>query len=247
MMFIALVDDNAGDRLHLEQLLREYGTIHGLDLSIDHFSGGEAFLRGYEPFRYAVVFLDIYMDGLSGIETARQLRKEDSDATLVFLTSSDSHRADAFDLFAVSYLSKPCAQEQVFRTLDHILRLRTDTEKRFSFSYNRQSFSLPLGDIISLETDGNYLVIADCQGQMHRTRMTFSAAMEQLDSRFMELQKGIAVNMDRIAQIQDGRCRMQCGTVFPLRVRSQKDLREKWLNYKFAKIREKTAVLGGNA
>ena len=246
-MNIALVDDDAGDRLRLEQLLKEYGTIHGLDLCIDQFSDAEAFLRGYESFRYAVIFLDIYMDGLSGIEAAREIRKVDDDAKLVFLTSSESHRADAFDLFAVSYLGKPCAQEQVFRTLDHILRLRTDGEKRFSFSYNRQSFSLLLGEIVSLETEGNYLVIADCQGRTYRTRMTFFAAMKQLDPRFMELQKGIAVNMDRIAQIQDGRCRMQSGTVFPLRVRSRKELREKWLNYKFAKIREETAALGGEA
>lgn len=246
-MNIALVDDHAGDRLRLEQMLKEYAMIHRLDLSVDHFSGGEAFLCGYEPFRYAVIFLDIYMGGATGIETARSIREVDDDAKLVFLTTSESHRADAFDLFAVSYLTKPCTQEQVFRTLDHILRLRTDPEKRFTFSYNRQGFSLPLGEIVSLETDGNYLTIIDCRGQAYRTRMTFSAAMEQLDPRFLELQKGIAVNMDRIAQIQDGRCRMQSGASFPLRVRSQKDLREKWLNYKFAKIREETADFGGDA
>ena len=71
--------------------------------------------------------------------------------------------------------------------------------------------------------------------------------MAQLDSRFLELQKGVAVNMDRIAQIQDGRCRMLGGAEFPLRVRNQKELREKWLNYKFAKIREDTAAMGGGA
>ena len=42
-MNIALVDDDAGDRLRLEQLLKEYGTIHGLDLCIDQFSDAEAF------------------------------------------------------------------------------------------------------------------------------------------------------------------------------------------------------------
>ena len=140
-MNIALIDDDAADRLRLEQLLKEYATIHRLELRCEHFSGGEALLQSYEPFRYAVIFMDIYMDGATGIETAREIRKADEDAKLVFLTTSEAHRADAFDLFAVSYLIKPCAREQVFRTLDHILRLRTDAEKRFTFTFDRQSSS----------------------------------------------------------------------------------------------------------
>ena len=242
-MNIALVDDDAADRLRLEQLLREYGTIHQLELRLDHFSGGEALLASYTPFRYAVIFLDIFMDGLSGIETAKGIRAVDDDSSIVFLTTSEAFRPDAFSLFATSYLIKPCSREEVFRTLDHIFRLRTAEGGRFAFSYDRREFSLAYGDIVSLETDGNYLAITDKAGQHYRTRMTFSAAMEHLDSRFLVLMKGVAVNMDRIAHIQDGRCRMQDGTVLPLHVKRQEELREQWLNYKFTKIREKAASM----
>ena len=241
-MNIALVDDDAADRLRLEQLLKEYGTIHQLDMRPDSFSGGEALLKDYTPFRYAVIFLDIYMPGLSGIETTKGVRAVDDDTRIVFLTTSEAFRPDAFSLFATSYLIKPCGRDQVFRTLDHIFRLRTAEGGRFAFSYDRREFSLAYGDIVSLETDGNYLAIADKSGQRYRTRMTFSAAMERLDNRFLVLMKGIAVNMDRIAQIQDGRCRMQDGTVLPLHVKRQTELREQWLNYKFTKIRESGAA-----
>ena len=240
-MNIALVDDDAADRLRLEQALTEYGTIHRLDMSFDRFSSGEALLRDYAPFRYAVIFLDIFMDGISGIDTAKSIREVDDSTSLVFLTTSEAFRPDAFSLFATSYLIKPCLTEQVFRTLDHIFRLRTSSDARFSFSFDRQAFSLPFGDIVKLESDGNYLTIADCSGQSYRTRMTFSAALECLDSRFLVLMKGVAVNMDRIAQIKDGRCRMQDGTLLPLHVKKQAELRETWLNYKFTKIRESAA------
>ena len=244
-MNIALVDDDAADRLRLERLLKEYGTIHELELRLDNFSGGEALLEGYTPFRYAAIFLDVYMDGVSGIETAKAVRAVDDDTSLVFLTTSEAFRPDAFSLFATSYLIKPCARDELFRTLDHIFRLRTVSGGRFSFSYDRRGFSLAYGEIVSLETDGNYLAVADKSGQRYRTRMTFSAAMERLDNRFLVLMKGVAVNMDRIAQIQDGRCRMQDGTVFPLSVKRQAELREQWLNYKFTKIRESGASMEG--
>lgn len=244
-MNIALVDDMEADRLPLKEMIDEYGVIQRLAIRVDSFSCGEMLLENYEPFRYSVIFLDIFMDGISGIETARAIRAVDDDVNLVFLTTSETHRSDAFSLFASSYLCKPCSKEQVFRTLDHIFHLRTEGEKRFSFSYDRERYSLRYADIVSLETDGNYLSLIDAAGHTYRTRMTFSVAMEQLDNRFLVLMKGIAVNMDHIALIQDGRCRMRGGTVFPLHSKRQTELREKWLNYKFATIRRRTAELGG--
>ena len=244
-MNIALVDDNEADRLRLERTLRQYDGIHGLGLQIQSFPNGEALLRSYQPFQYTVIFLDIYMDGMSGIETARQIREKDADAILVFLTTSDSHRPDAFSLFASAYLSKPSSEEEVFRALDHILRLHTEKDKRFSFSYNRQSYSLRFADIVSMETDGNYLDIRDREGKAYRTRMTFSRAQAQMDARFLTLMKGILVNMDYIEQIKDTVCRMQGGSTFPLQVKNERELKQTWLNYKFAAIRDTTWSDGG--
>ena len=243
-MNIALIDDRDEDRAHLERILKEYDSIHKVGMNFYHFDSGEALLAEYQPFRFAVVFLDIYMDGISGIETAKCIRKVDDDARIVFLTTSEAFRPDAFSVFATSYLVKPCAQAQVFQTLDHIFRLRTSEEGRLSFSYDRQDFSLPYGDVVSLETDGNYLSIADKAGRIYRTRMTFSAAVEQLDSRFLVLMKGVAVNMDQVAQIQDGYCRMLDGRRLPLHVKRQAALRDQWLNYKFTRIRENSTALG---
>ena len=242
-MNIALVDDRETDRMHLERILQEYDSIHHIGIHCSHFVGGEALLKDYQPFRYAAVFLDIYMDGLSGIETAKRMREVDDGTGIVFLTTSEAFRPDAFTLFATSYIIKPCAKEQVFAVLDHIFRLRTNAKKFFSFSFDRQDFSLPYDDIVSLVTDGNYLTIMDQAGQSYRTRMTFSKAEERLDERFLILIKGVAVNMDRIAQIEDGHCRMQDGRCLPLNVKRQTQLREQWLNYKFAKIRQNAASM----
>ena len=155
-MQIAIVDDLESDRLQLEGILREYRMRHQLDLSVSHFAGGEAFLESYQPYRYTVFFLDIFMDGLSGIETAERIREGDEDANLVFLTTSDVHRPEAFSLFAVSYIPKPCDRTQVFRVLDHLLHVKTGQDKCFSFSYGRREYSLRCADIVSVETDGNY-------------------------------------------------------------------------------------------
>ena len=67
-----------------------------------------------------------------------------------------------------------------------------------------------------------------------------------MDSRFLVLMKGLIVNMDYIVQVKDNVCLMQGGAVFPLHVKRAKELRQRWLNYKFALIREGTPGFGGN-
>ena len=243
-MNIAIVDNNKTDCLRLERTLRDYAAINHVDCQIDSFSGGVALLRKYRSFRYAVIFLEIQMTGISGIETAEKIRETDEDTVLVFVTNSEEHRPEAFSVFATAYLTKPCAEEQVYRVMDHILRRRTKTAQHFSFSFDRKEYSLPFADLVSIETVGNYIRIKNHNGEIFRTRMTFSQAQAQIDSRFLTLMKGILVNMDYIQQIRDTLCIMRNGDIFPLRVRTEKELKQTWMNYKFASARRMTVVPG---
>ena len=243
-MNIAIVDDNERDQTCLEQMLRRYAVMNQLEYHVDLFPSGEALLGTYQPFQYTTIFLDVFMDGLSGIETAERIREVDEDSILVFLTSSEKHRPEAFSVFATAYLSKPCNEEQLFRLMDHILRRRTETDQRFTFSFDRREYSLRYADIVSIETDGNYINIKEKNGACFRARMTFTQAQGQVDSRFLILMKGILVNMDCIERISDTRCIMLNGDTFPLRMKNAKELEQKWLNYKFTSIRNATASLG---
>ncbi|MBQ9060651.1 MAG: hypothetical protein IJ128_05875 [Firmicutes bacterium] len=89
-----------------------------------------------------------------------------------------------------------------------------------------------------------YLVICDSRGSCYRTRMTFTGAERQVDSRFLTLMKGILVNMDHIEQIKESQCIMKNGSVYPIHVKKGKEVKQKWLNYKFAVIRRETEITG---
>ena len=65
-MNIAIVDDRKEDRERLSSILRQYAHAHGEKLKIQHFESAEALLDDYRPFRYAILFLDIYMRHLHG-------------------------------------------------------------------------------------------------------------------------------------------------------------------------------------
>ena len=78
------------------------------------FSSGEAFLRAKAPVD--ILFLDIRLGGMDGIETAKALRAQNSDMILIFLTGCREYALEAFDVSAFHYLLKPM-EEQKFQDI----------------------------------------------------------------------------------------------------------------------------------
>lgn len=236
-MKIAIVDDQAVDRERLKTLLQGYAQQRKTPLICFEFGSGEEFLQNYVAYRFSAVFLDVYMNGMTGIETAKKIREVDRDTILFFLTTSERHYSDAFSVFSFAYFEKPCKQDELFRALDHFV-LRNDRKQgAFSFSYSKNDYSIPFSDLVSLETQGNYIVLTNRDGGVFRTRMTFADARERLDERFLTLMKGVIVNMDFIKKIEGSLCCLKNGSSLPVKVKKEKELREIWFNYKIAKIR----------
>lgn len=116
-MRVAVVDDLRMDAENLRGMLDRRlpsGTF------IDLYASGEAFLASQS--RYDLIFLDIVMEGMNGIETARQFRARDMDCLIVFLTSSREYVWEAFPMHAFDYLVKPVEQERLDRVLEEAQR-----------------------------------------------------------------------------------------------------------------------------
>ena len=244
-MNIAIVDDLSLDREHLVSLLKDYAAIHQLDVEFSEYGSAEEFLADFGPLRYTIIFLDIYMDGADGIEAAEKIRGEDDDVLLVFVTSSHDHAAPAMHFFASSYIMKPCEREDLYRAMDHILKLKTERdEKRFSFVADRKEQCVRYADLVSLESQGNYLMLTEKAGHAYRCRMTLGAAKEALDERFLLILKGILVNMDYITQMTENTCVMADGRSFPINVRKHREIQQVWQNHMFMKARRDRGARG---
>ena len=240
-MTVAVVDDSPVVLTTMETLIGEYASANNTALSVELFTSPVSFLEGYKPYMYSLVFLDIYMDELTGLETASELRSRDSNLVIVFLTSSDEFRPEAFRFHAFDYIMKPVERERVFGMLDDFFHIQHDTgTDSFSFSSGKVQYSLPVKDITTIQTSGHYLDITDINGNSYRTRMLFSEAMNILASTgvFLQLLRGVSANMDHISGFSDHTCIMSDGKRLPVSIRQSRELEEVWKNYKFARIRE---------
>lgn len=232
----AIVDDRGEDRAYLRELLREYAALNHVSMELREFPSGEALLAAYAPLAYTAVFLDIYMDGMTGMETARALHALDRRAPIVFVSTSMEHMSEAFSLHAHDYIEKGTPKERIFHSLDELLDLHTRlvSAPKLTFGVNRAEISVSYLDLVFVRTaEKNYLEIADADGNRYETRMTFSAVEQLLaaDDRFLTLTRGVIVNLDYVEEIGAERCVLTLGASLPLNVRGAKQLRQAWQNY----------------
>lgn len=241
-MNIAIVDDEQIEIEHLSILIREYAAINKLQISISTFTSGEEILEDYHPYAYTAIFMDIYMGGMTGIETSEKIREADHNAVIAFLTSCDDHMPEAFSLHAYDYISKPATKERIFKVLDDILMRKTKEadEPRLTIKDGSNDISLPYSDIAAVRTSRpNYLDIIEVGGAEYNVRLTFSEVVAKLeaDSRFLQVMRGVLVNMDSITRIEDGTCIVEDRLPLPVNVRNEKELKTTWQNYKIDSIR----------
>ena len=93
---IAICDDLSADRQKIKEYLLRYSRENLLDIQIFEFDGGEELLSGFLFSSFKIVFIDIYLNGISGVETAYKIREADKDCSIIFTTSSVDYRADGF-------------------------------------------------------------------------------------------------------------------------------------------------------
>lgn len=121
-MIIAVVDDTMQDRELLKGMLDQYFSGHQTVPEIQEFESGEAFLEAYEPGHYDIIFFDIYMGGITGMETASLVYERDKDCRLVFFSSSADYAVDSYRVRAAYYLMKPLSYEDLALALDCFTR-----------------------------------------------------------------------------------------------------------------------------
>ena len=127
-MKIAVIDDIMQCRSDLIRdilhFTEEYYT--GETIRIDEYESGNSFLEQFQPESYDIIFVDQYMDGLTGLETALLIRKKDDFAAIVFVTSSREHAVESYTVRACGYLVKPYAYEDFVRAmkLANIMKIR---------------------------------------------------------------------------------------------------------------------------
>jgi DNA-binding LytR/AlgR family response regulator len=205
MITCLIVDDNDLSRLTLHQLALQTGN---LQITGECKNAMEAH-RNITANPPDLVFLDIEMPGMTGIELLKILPKK----TLVILTTSKKQYAvEAFELNVVDYLVKPVTMPRLLQAIEKVrdILLRNDSEvNKVENNYlfirdNNVLKKIRLEDILWIEAMGDYIKIRT-QTQWHIVHSTLKAVEEKIKSdRLMRVHRSYMISLDKIDSIEEG-------------------------------------------
>lgn len=229
---IAICEDAKLDSERLARFVRAGARRRLFEVAISFFSSGEEMLAGFMPGKFDIVFLDIYMKAMTGIEAARHIRERDDRVLLVFTTSSVDHALEGYDVQALHYLIKPVTQQGVDEALSRCFkRLEDRMEKICSVMIDRKQVDVPLQDIMYVEAQNKYCNIHTSTGEIISPRVPIDKLKEQLPMPpFLHCHRSYIANLNYVHSI-DNDFMMKNGDIVCIRQMDAKYMKEKYMEF----------------
>jgi DNA-binding LytR/AlgR family response regulator len=207
-MNIAIVDDEKIIREQIKSLIEKQKP----DCCLDSYGTGEELLK--EGKSFDVLFLDIQMDGMNGIDTAKVLRERGEDTVLVFITAVKEYVFEAFDVSAFHYLLKPIEEKKFEEVFDRAVKeagtRKAQEQDVFFIKTRNRNITLDRKTILYVENQGKKV-------EIHTTAeiIEIYASMKELELQlgesFCRCHRGYLVNMAYIAEYENDSIRLSNG------------------------------------
>lgn len=224
MYKIAVCDDELPVLESIEKYIGDYWVAFHVDFSIEIFQDGNKLLNSTSQFD--LIFLDIEMPEINGIETARKIRLNDKDIKIVYVTSYSGYALQAFAVHPFDFIVKPVTQENIFHILNEYLDYASQQKPSVMIELRSivGSIMLNLDEIIAFEyVDNRKLKVYITEKQYEiKGSITEIRQMIQSDS-FTSPHKSFIINMKYVKRLSNFIIYMHGGIEIPV---AQKKLKE---------------------
>lgn len=201
MISISIVEDDASYADLLKHYLDQYQQENGQQFQIAHYRDGLDFLEHYS-IGTDIVFMDIRMAAMDGMEAARALRKLDSLAVLIFITSLTQYAIQGYEVNALDYIVKPVRYSHFARKLERALRNLPVREHWCAIPTKAGLIRLAYDRIYYAESRNHQIFFHTAEG-VFQTRSSLSAVEQELRGfGFSRPNNSFLVNLNHVQTIR---------------------------------------------
>lgn len=159
MIAVAVCDDSNLILESMKKNLEEYAESKNEKIKICLYNSGEELLNNYTA-QYDILFLDIKMPGMNGIEAAQKIRIIDKKVIIIFLTSLIEYAIEGYSVNAANYIIKPMGKHRLFMEMNRWMEKLKETQEPFiTFHNDKGKYKVILKDIRFIETYNRNLLI----------------------------------------------------------------------------------------
>lgn len=218
MLRIGICDDVYDARLVLRSALERVLEKRRVQGQFWEFSSGEGLLRWLEGHagELDIVFLDMEMGALDGMETARRLRAADSGLQLVFVTGYADHVFDGYSVGALGYLLKPPRIEQLEAVLDRAqAALVRDLDRAYICRSGDTRYRIPIANILYFVSDRRQVTCVT-EGRGYTFYGKLDAVAEEVGAGFVRVHQRYLVRAGAVDRMEGGEVVLRDGQRLPV-------------------------------
>lgn len=195
---IAICDDEQQIRKLLEKKILDYAMQNDMDYRIQVYENGKELIDRFDE-QTDILFLDIEMPQMNGMEAAAQLRKQYKQVKIIFLSAFREYVFESFKVQAFRYLLKPLRDEEFKEVMDELVGKAGDRE-RLEYTFGNENISISYQDIIYIEGMRGKIFIHTTRGTF-RWRGALSVLYEEQalqEHQLFLIHRSYVINMNKI-------------------------------------------------
>ena len=159
MFHIAVCDDEPQVCVQLEKMMERYGAQNGVELEVNVFYSGETLYQAISSSGASgpdLIFLDIELKLLSGVDVGRMIREElrDEGIQIVYISAKQGYAMELFEVRPLHFLLKPLDEKKVFDVTEKARELSGRRRRFFEYDMGKEHYRIPLSKIMYFESRG---------------------------------------------------------------------------------------------
>lgn len=238
MIKIAICDDEELFADSIKKSIQKYAKIRNIECRISVFDSGEALLeQGTECKEFNIVFLDVEMAELNGIDTARELRKYSDDMFIAFVTAHADYSIEGYEVEAIRYILKDSAtlEADIDKCMDAILNKMKRAADFVRFKFREGEREINIGNILYAESYRHVVrfILADKEAAAYTLYGRLDDVEEELrEHDFVRIHKSILVNMRHIKSMRSGTLTLDDGRELSISKSKYMDAKSEYIKYR---------------
>lgn len=202
-MYIAILEDNENYRKTIREYTARYQEEAAQDIQITEYASGMDLLDDFHG-QYDILLMDIGMQGLSGMETARQIRSADENVVIVFITKLEQYAIEGYSVDAFDFILKPITYYNFSVKLGRaVKRAESRSAGRVWIPIKSGARCLETREIYYVEIDGHTLRYHTRQ-EVLEIRGTMKQAVSELaEYHFVKCSQWCLVNLQHVEEYKE--------------------------------------------